>query len=70
MFCIDEANNWQDNLDSDPLVINLRTGISGITPIKVVIIHKDMLTFKIDSDKFDSKPEMFFRMKNYYSNLF
>ena len=67
---VDEANNWQDNLDSDPLVINLRTGISGITPIKVAVVHKDMLTFKIDSDKFDSKPEMFFRMKNYYSKLF
>ena len=67
---VDEANKWQDNLDSYPIIINLRTGISGITPIKVAVIHKDMLAFEIDSDKFDSKPEMFFRMKNYYSRLF
>ena len=67
---VDEANDWQDNLDSDPLIINLRTGISGITPIKVAVVHKDMLAFEIDSDKFDSKPEMFFRMKEYYRKFF
>lgn len=69
---IDNDTKWQDNYRSYklPICCRYKKGVKGITTINAVVIPYDVFTLDIDPDKFESEGEMWFRLRNFYKDLF